>query len=75
MSIKIVAQVLDGDVVAVGVAPHDVIGLGERSEQCPHGLVVRLALTPQLGLPSGLMEKRTGDAIDELGVDRRDGDT
>ena len=75
MSIKIVAQMLDGDVVAVGVAPHDVVGLGERSEQCPHGLIVRLALAAELGLPSGLMEKRPGNAIDELGVDRRGGDT
>ena len=44
MSIKVVTQMIDGDVVAVGVPAHDVVGLRERSEQCPHGLIVRLAL-------------------------------
>ena len=75
MSIEVVAQVLERVVEVVCASAHDVVGFGERSERRPEGLDLGLALAAEVGLPAVLKQERSGDAIDQLRVDRRRFDT
>jgi hypothetical protein len=58
-----------GDVVG-GSGTDDVVRFGQRPEGGSQCLDLGSALSPEIGLPAVLEQERTGDAVDELGVDR-----
>ena len=65
VTVEFVAQVLEGDLEAVGVAADHVVGLGQRTERGAQRLQVGAPLLAELGAPSALGEQATGDPVDE----------